>query len=116
MKPLEELSYAELMALFPIVLVPHRDAWREQYARERERLLARLPEGAVFRLSHVGSTAIDGIWAKPTVDMVLEAADTEAFQRLDALLPACGYIRMRSEERRVSFNRGYTPQGLAHYG
>ena len=113
MKPLEALSYAERMALFPIVLVPHRDAWREQYARERERLLARLPEGAIFRLSHVGSTAIDGIWAKPTVDMVLEAAGAEAFQRLDALLPACGYIRMRSEEGRVSFNRGYTPQGFA---
>ena len=39
MKPLEELSYAELMALFPIALVPHRREWREQYARERERLL-----------------------------------------------------------------------------
>ena len=113
MKPLEELSYAELMALFPIVLVPHRREWREQYARERERLLARLPEGAVFRLSHVGSTAIDGIWAKPTVDMVLEAAGAEAFERLDAAIPTCGYIRMRSEERRVSFNRGYTPKGLA---
>lgn len=116
MKPLEELSYAELMALFPIVLVPHRREWREQYARESARLLAQLPEDAVFRLSHVGSTAIDGVWAKPTVDMVLEVADTKAFQRLDALLPACGYIRMRSEERRVSFNRGYTPEGLAHYG
>ena len=113
MKPLEELSYAELMALFPIVLVPHRREWREQYARESARLLAQLPEDAVFRLSHVGSTAIDGVWAKPTVDMVLEVADTKAFQRLDALLPACGYIRMRSEERRVSFNRGYTPEGFA---
>ena len=55
MRPLEELSYAELMELFPIALVPHRDAWREQYARERERLLAQLPEDAVFRLSHVGT-------------------------------------------------------------
>ena len=78
-----------------------------------ERLLARLPEGAIFRLSHVGSTAIDGIWAKPTVDMVLEAADAAAFKRLDAAIPTCGYIRMRSEEGRVSFNRGYTPKGFA---
>ena len=116
MKPLEELSYAELMALFPIVLVPHRDEWREQYAREKARLLARLPGGDIFRLSHVGSTAIEGIWAKPTVDMVLEAADEEAFKRLDAVIPACGYIRMRSGAGRVSFNRGYTPKGLAHYG
>ena len=113
MRPLEELSYAELMELFPIALVPHRDEWREQYARERESLLAQLPEDAVFRLSHVGSTAIDGIWAKPTVDMLLEAVDAEAFERLDAAFPGCGYIRMRSAERRVSFNRGYTPQGFA---
>ena len=46
MRPLEELSYAELMELFPIALVPHRDEWREQYARERERLLTQLPEDA----------------------------------------------------------------------
>ena len=113
MRPLEELSYAELMALFPIALVPHRDEWREQYARERERLLAQLPEDAVFRLSHVGSTAIEGLWAKPTVDMVLEASGAAAFERLDAVIPTCGYIRMRSEEGRVSFNRGYTPEGFA---
>ena len=81
MRPLEELSYAELMALFPIALVPHRDEWREQYARERERLLTQLPEDAVFRLSHVGSTAIKGLWAKPTVDMVLEASGAAAFER-----------------------------------
>ena len=112
MKPLEELSYAERMALFPIVLVPHRHEWREQYARESARLLAQLPEGAVFRLSHVGSTAIEGIWAKPTVDMLLEATDAAAFERLDTVIPACGYIRMRSEEGRVSFNRGYTPKGF----
>ena len=112
MKPLEELSYAELMALFPIVLVPHRDEWREQYAREKARLLARLPGGDIFRLSHVGSTAIEGIWAKPTVDMVLEAADAAAFKRLDAVIPTCGYIRMRSGAGRVSFNRGYTPKGF----
>lgn len=113
MKPLEERSYAELMELFPIALVPHWDAWREQYARERESLLAQLPEDAVFRLSHVGSTAIDGIWAKPTVDMLLEATGSSAFERLDAAIPTCGYIRMRSEEGRVSFNRGYTPKGFA---
>ncbi len=113
MKPLEALSYAERMALFPIVLVPHRYEWRQQFARERARLLSLLPDNAVLRLSHVGSAAINGIWAKPTVDMVLEAVDAEAFERLDAAFPGCGYIRMRSAERRVSFNRGYTPQGFA---
>ena len=53
------------------------------------------------------------IWAKPTVDMVLEASGAAAFERLDAVIPTCGYIRMRSEEGRVSFNRGYTPEGFA---
>ena len=94
------------------MLVPHRDGWQQQYAQESARLLALLPPEDVSRLSHVESTAIDGIWAKPTVDMLLEAAGAAAFERLDALLPACGYIRMRSEEWRVSFSRGYTPQGL----
>ena len=47
------------------------------------------------------------------VDMVLEASGAAAFERLDAVIPTCGYIRMRSEEGRVSFNRGYTPKGFA---
>ena len=45
--------------------------------------------------------------------MVLEAADAAAFKRLDAVIPTCSYIRMRSEAGRVSFNRGYTPKGFA---
>ena len=45
--------------------------------------------------------------------MLLEATSAAAFERLDAAIPACGYIRMRSEEGRVSFNRGYTPKGFA---
>ena len=48
MKPLEGMSPAELAALFPIIFVPHRDGWQQQYAQESARLLALLPpEGRV---------------------------------------------------------------------
>ena len=113
MKALEEMTADELAALFPIILVPHQDAWQGWFMRESARLRARLPLEQIYQLTHVGSTAIEGIWAKPTVDMLLEATDEAAFLSLAACLPDCGYIHMRHERERASFNRGYTPQGFA---
>lgn len=113
MKSLESMTPAELAALFPIILEPHREVWRAWYAQENARLQALLPKEAVFRLTHIGSTAIDGIWAKPTVDMLLEATSEAAFATLAQRLAACGYICMHREAGRASFNRGYTPQGFA---
>ena len=45
-KELSEMSLEELWELFPVFLVPHNDKCQ------------------VERISHIGSTAISGIWAK----------------------------------------------------
>ena len=99
-KELSEMTLEALWALFPIALTAHR-AW---YEDEETRLRAALPGGAVYRLSHIGSTAVDTIWAKPIVDILLEAAER---------LQSGGYIRMSAAKARASFNRGYTPAGFA---
>ena len=101
MKALEEMTTDELAALFPIILVPHQDAWQGWFMRESARLRALLPLEQIYRLTHVGSTAIEGIWAKPTVDMLLEATDEAAFLSLATRLPDCGYICMRQDRKSV---------------
>jgi GrpB-like predicted nucleotidyltransferase (UPF0157 family) len=49
--------------------------WKEQYAREHERLIAALGEitdgGIVERMEHVGATSVPGLLGQPCVDIAL---------------------------------------------
>ena len=71
-KRLLEMTLEELWELFPIELTEHRSEWAAQYAQMEARLLGILPSRAVVRISHIGSTAVAGIWAKPIVDVLVE--------------------------------------------
>ena len=53
----------------PIQLAPWTSAWPAQYQRERDRLLSALP-GRLVSIEHIGSTAVQGLAAKPVIDMV----------------------------------------------
>ena len=110
-KKLSEMTLEELWELFPIILTEHRPVWRAWYEQEAAAVRALLPKAE--RISHIGSTAIPSIWAKPIVDILVEMP-------LDADLPACkevlsrgGYICMNRQPDRLSFNKGYTENGFA---
>lgn len=63
-KELSEMSLEELWELFPVFLVPHNDKWNIFYKEMESFLKIALSECQVERISHIGSTAISGIWAK----------------------------------------------------
>ena len=110
-KPLSEMTLEELWQLFPIILTEHRECWSEWYREEEGRLRGFLGEGV--RLSHIGSTAVDGIWAKPIIDILAELSPGEDMQRVKDALCKNGYICMSQSKDRMSFNRGYTEIGFA---
>lgn len=110
-KELSEMSLEELWRLFPIILTEHDPRWRDWYGEEAARLRAVLPVDEAARISHIGSTAVAGIWAKPTVDILLEARG--GFEGVKNALLDNGYRLMSQSEGRLSFNKGYTPQGFA---
>ena len=112
-KELSQMSLAELWELFPISLVPPDERWK-QYYQEMEVLLTRaLPQGAVERISHIGSTAIKGIWAKNIVDILIELNEGADMEAAAAAAVQCGFIRMSAGEKRISLNKGYTKDGFA---
>lgn len=111
-KPLSEMTLEELWELFPIFLSAHHTCWGDWYAEEAERIKAFLPMNDA-RINHIGSTAIQGIWAKPIVDILLEVPETASLERLSDMLTANGYTRMSESACRKSFNRGYTSAGFA---
>ena len=110
---LEEMTQEELWQLFPIFLVEHRAEWADRYQEESRSLLNQLPEGLVKRISHVGSTAIPGIWAKNIVDILLEVASKEDLAVLVEILKEKGWRVMFQDAEQCSLNKGYTEDGFA---
>ena len=112
-KELSEMTLEELWELFPIFLVPPDDRW-ESYYNEAEALLkALLSDCPVDRISHIGSTAINGIWAKNIVDVMVEIPEKADMEQAASVLERNGFIRMSSETNRISLNKGYTKEGFA---
>ena len=110
MKALSEMTSEELWQLFPIFLVEHSEKWAASYA-EMEAFLNRIFAGCpIHRISHIGSTAIQGIRAKDSVDILVETDDVEGAA---GLAVRNGFVRMSSGPQRVSLDRGYTPEGFA---
>ena len=112
-KELSEMSLEELWDLFPIFLVQHDDRWNEYYKEIEATITDLLTDYPVKRISHIGSTAIQGIWAKNIVDMMVEISEKADMEEVSHILERNGFIRMSDEKRRISLNRGYTKDGFA---
>ena len=112
-KALSEMSLEELWRLFPIQLTAYQHGWADWYQEEEARLRPLFQPGAVGRISHIGSTAVRGLWAKPIVDILLETAPGAEWAPMKRSLLENGYLCMSQSAGRISFNRGYTENGFA---
>ena len=112
-KELSEMSLEELWELFPIFLVAHNDKWKIYYDEIESFLKITLSEYPIERISHIGSTAISGIWAKDIVDVLIEVLKDSDIENIAKVIEKNGFIRMSTEVNRISFNCGYTKDGFA---
>lgn len=112
-KELSEMSLEELWELFPIFLVAPNDKWTLFYDDAEARLRQILANCQVERISHIGSTAVPGIWAKDIVDVLIEISADSDLEAVARIVENNGYIQMSAEAHRISFNCGYTKDGFA---
>lgn len=110
---LSEMSLEELWELFPVFLVEHNDEWDSFYDDMEARLQQILSNCGIERISHIGSTAIPGIWAKNIVDILIEISEESDMEDAARIMENNGFIRMFTGERRISLNWGYTKGGFA---
>ena len=110
-KKLSEMTLEELWQLFPIFLTEHQDCWKEWYLEEESLLKRVLTKNE--RISHIGSTAILSIWAKPIIDILVEIPMESDLLDYKELVIDSGYICMSQSEKGLSFNKGYTENGFA---
>lgn len=114
-KPLSEMTLEELWQLFPIILSAHNPDWKKYYEEEKT-LLENSFGNLLVRIEHIGSTAVEGLIAKPTVDILLEADPSASPDEVRRTAERCGYTVMLEKtvrEYRLDLCKGYTPQGFA---
>lgn len=124
-KKLSDMTLKELWQIFPIQLAEHRDCWQIWYAEESATVMQLLAAGddaeAIapsalqgFKMHHIGSTAIDGIMAKPIIDLLLEVPGEVPLEQVkEKLIADGGYLCMSETPNRISLNKGYTEEGYA---
>ncbi len=112
-KELFEMTIEELWQLFPICLVAHDDRWAGYYEEMAAHIKGMLSGYPVDRISHIGSTAIQDIWAKDIIDVMIEIPESGSLEKVAHLLELNGFMIMSVQAKRISLNRGYTKKGLA---
>lgn len=121
-KKLSEMTLEELWQLFPIELVPNNTEFIETYDGEKQRMDAALTEAhlkkKVYRISHIGSSAVPGILTKNVVDILLEVTNLEHFDPVVQVLENEGWGVMSrrvdvGDASQISLNKGYTEAGYA---
>jgi GrpB-like predicted nucleotidyltransferase (UPF0157 family) len=107
--------------LYPIILSEYNPAWPEWFAEEKASLERLIDADSIFRISHFGSTAVPGLTAKPTVDILLEINKTADIENVIAALSPPDYIYLKQEsaptistpQLHLMFLKGYLPDGFA---
>ncbi|MEG1256211.1 GrpB family protein [Clostridium sp.] len=115
-KELSEMTIEELWELFPIILKQHNTDYTNWYEIEKQRLLNCIDKKDIIRINHIGSSAIEGLISKPTVDILLEIDNESNLEQLTNTLLHDGWILMSSQKNpcmHMAFNKGYTKEGFA---
>lgn len=115
-KDLSEMTLEELWELFPIILREHNPKYKEWYLKEKENIEKAVGINEIKRINHIGSSAVEGLIAKPTVDILLEIDDNSDIEKLKEKFKNAGWILMsfqKEPDLKMSFNKGYTPNGFA---
>ena len=115
-KSLSEMSLEELWQLFPIIVKPHNPEYSVWFAEEQTILKQAVGTENIVRINHIGSTAVPGLLAKPTVDILLEIKSDCSLETLKNSLLAQDYQfspQPKNPPPHMMFNKGYTIHGFA---
>ncbi len=116
-KNLEELSEEQLGLLFPIKIIPFNKKWSVLFSKEKKLITETLGAKIVLRIEHFGSTAITGLAAKPTIDILIEIPPLtdELKTNIVRAMEKIGYRfiwRTDDPVPYMNFVKGYTLKGF----
>ncbi len=113
-----------LSELFPVLLESHNPAWIDYFLVERD-FLNSIFGDKILRISHIGSSSVPGLIAKPTIDILLEISQEIDLSAITEKMEDEGYCINTPKKDIILYLKGYTPHGfegqcvhihVRHYG
>jgi len=112
-KNLDTLTKDELGRLFPIVISESKKEWSDLFIQEKNKIIALLCKKIALRIEHIGSTAVPGLPAKPTIDILVEIPKSEEVKNeIINIMTSHGYNYMHDQKDHIMVVKGYTPEGF----
>lgn len=112
---INQMSADKRSHLFPIQISSYSRDWPIFYEREAAHLVNLIGEEHIFRISHFGSTSVEGLAAKPTVDILLEIKRNSDISAIIEIIEQSGYLYSYQPDNpppHALFYKGYTLRGF----
>lgn len=109
------MSGKELGRLFPIIIVEYNRVWKKYFWEEKDKILTEFEESKVISIEHIGSTAIPGLMAKPTIDILMQVEQGIKVQTIFNRFKLLGYRFIPQPDKpapHMMFVKGYTKLGF----
>jgi len=114
-KSLHNLTTEKLGQLFPIIIQDYTHKWIDLYQMEKRLITDSFMQSEIVSIDHIGSTAIPGLKAKPTIDILLQASELIDTQKLEDIFKSLDYQLTKQPDNppsHMTFVKGYTDQGF----
>lgn len=87
-----------------VSIIEYRPEWRKMFEEEKLLLQAALSEVSA-QVEHIGSTAVNGLAAKPIIDIMIGLPDFSAADKFVPEIEALGYEYFKKYEDEMPFRR-----------
>ncbi len=87
-----------------VSIVEYRSEWQKIFEEER-RLLQDVLGEASAKVEHIGSTAVNGLAAKPIIDIMVGLPDFSVADKLVLVIETLGYEYIKKYEDEMPFRR-----------
>ncbi len=79
------------MKTINVIVLPYDENWKKQFEEIKSEIL-NVTNDLIETIEHVGSTSVEGMSAKPCIDIDIVIKDYSVFEKLKKRLASIGYI------------------------
>ena len=99
-----------------VIVVEYDPNWKLEFEKIRDELADVLKDN-VISIEHVGSTSVEGLAAKPIIDIDIVIKDYNSFETVKNLLASIGYKHNGDQgvKERHAFKYGDKPHLMTHH-
>jgi GrpB-like predicted nucleotidyltransferase (UPF0157 family) len=76
-----------------VKLEPYNNKWSKLFDKERELLSSQLKD-LIVEIEHVGSTSVEGLFAKPIIDIAIGVSSLDVIMKLKEKVKELGYVEI----------------------